>query len=66
MTPALAIGLVLQYGPEILTAVENLFKKSTVTAAEVQSIFAGLQPYSAFSIAPPVSGTTTTTVVKTP
>jgi hypothetical protein len=62
MTPAIAIGLVLQYGPQILTAVENLFKKSTVTAAEVQAIFAGLEPYSAFGIqAPsvPVSGSPT-------
>jgi hypothetical protein len=69
MTPAIAIQLVLAYGPEILTAVENLFKKDVVTAAEVQQIFAGLQPYSAFGINPPAapaSGTITTTVVKTP
>jgi hypothetical protein len=48
----MAIDLVLQYGPDILTAVEKLFTKSTVTAAEVQSIFAGLTPYSAFNINP--------------
>ena len=53
MTPLIAIQLVLQYGPSILTAVENLFKKTTVTAAEVQSVFAGLEPYSAFNIAAP-------------
>lgn len=50
MTPLLAIQLVLQYGPQVLTAVEALFQKQTVTAAEVQQIFAGLQPYSAFGI----------------
>lgn len=50
MTPALAIQLVLQYGPEILTEVEALFTKQTVTAAEVQAIFAGLRPYNAFGI----------------
>lgn len=50
MPPAIAIQLVLQYGPEVLTAVENLFTKSTVTAAEIQAIFANLQPYSAFNI----------------
>ena len=53
MTPALAIQLVLQYGPEILTEVEKLFTKATVTASEVQAIFAGLKPYSAFGINPP-------------
>ena len=70
MTPALAIQLVLQYGPAILTAVENLFKKTTVTAAEVQAIFAGLEPYSAFGIdaskAKPDATTVTTTTVVTP
>ena len=50
MPTALAIQLVLQYGPGILTAVEALFAKQTVTAAEVQAIFAGLQPYAAFNI----------------
>jgi hypothetical protein len=50
MTPALAIQLVLQYGPGVLTAVEALFTKQTVTAAEVQTIFAGLTPYSVFQI----------------
>ena len=50
MPAALAIQLVLQYGPSILTAVEALFQKGNVTAAEVQSIFAGLQPYSSFNI----------------
>ena len=44
MTPLLAIQLVLQYGPQVLTAVEALFQKQTVTAAEVQQIFTGLQP----------------------
>lgn len=53
MPTALAIQLVLQYGPGILTAVEKLFTKDTVTASEVQSIFSGLQPYSAFNINPP-------------
>ena len=53
MTPALAIQLVLAYGPDILTAVEALFSKNTVTAAEVQQVFAGLKPYSAFGINPP-------------
>lgn len=53
MTPTIAIQLVLQYGPAILTAVENLFTKTTVTASEVQAIFAGLEPYSAFGIAAP-------------
>jgi hypothetical protein len=53
MPTALAIQLALQYGPAILTEVEALFKKSTVTAAEAQAIFAGLQPYSAFGINPP-------------
>ena len=50
MTPALAIQLVVQYGPEILTQVEALFQKQTVTAAEVQTIFAGLKPYASFNI----------------
>ena len=50
MPTALAIQLVLQYGPSILTAVEALFAKQTVTAAEVQAIFAGLQPYASFNI----------------
>lgn len=52
MPASLAISLVLQYGPAILTEVEKLFSKSTVTAAEVQAIFAGLQPYSSFGIGP--------------
>lgn len=57
MTPLIAIQLLLQYGPSILTAVEAMFKKSTVTAAEVQAVFAGLQPYSAFGIEAPVPTT---------
>jgi hypothetical protein len=59
VTPALAISLVVQYGPAILTEVEALFSKATVTAAEVQSIFSGLQPYSAFGINPPPAPPTT-------
>ena len=50
MPTALAIQLVLQYGPAILSDVEKLFTKATVTAAEVQAIFAGLQPYASFNI----------------
>ena len=38
MTPLIAIQLVLQYGPSILTAVENLFKKTTVTAADFEAL----------------------------
>ena len=53
MTPALAIQLVVMYGPEILTAVEALFSKPTVTASEVQAIFAGLKPYASFGIVTP-------------
>lgn len=53
MPTALAIQLAIQYGPAILTEIEKLFTKSTVTAAEVQSIFAVLQPYSAFGIEAP-------------
>ena len=53
MPPALAIQLVLQYGPAALTAVEGLFSSATVTAAQVQAAFAGLQPYSAFHIPTP-------------
>jgi len=52
MTPLLAIQLVLQYGPEILTEVEALFSKTNVTAAEVQAIFGELRPYNAFGIQP--------------
>lgn len=55
MPVALAVQLVLQYGPEILTSVEALFTKQTVTAAEVQQIFSGLKPYSAFNINPTAS-----------
>lgn len=50
MPATLAIQLVLQYGPAILADVEKLFSKQTVTAAEVQAIFAGLQPYASFNI----------------
>lgn len=55
MPVSLALQLVIQYGPAILTEVEALFTKSTVTAAEVQAIFAGLQPYSSFNINPPAA-----------
>ena len=44
------LSLVAQYGPTILPAIENLFKKENVTVADIQAAFAGLQPYSAFGI----------------
>lgn len=47
------LSLVAQYGPEILTGIEGLFNKANPTIADIQAVFAGLQPYSAFNIAPP-------------
>lgn len=67
MTPEIAIGLVLKYGPAVLTDVEKLFEKTTVTAAEVQAIFAGLKPYAWFGIGPGTPAPTTTTIsISTP
>jgi hypothetical protein len=64
------LALVAQWGPAILTDIDNLFAQKTVTIAQIQAIFAGLQPYGAFGIGPgtpnpPVNATTTTTVTTT-
>ena len=48
------IQLIIQYGPEAVTAIENLVKQlessGTLTIADVQSEFAPLKPYSAYNI----------------
>lgn len=59
MSPA-TIGAILtlvsQYGPQILTGIEGLFTSANPTIQDIQAVFAGLQPYSAFNIHPPQSG----------
>ena len=44
------IQLAAIYGPDIVTGIEGLFKKSNPTIADVQAVFAGLKPYSDFGI----------------
>lgn len=48
------IQLIIQYGPEAVTAIENLVKQlessGTLTVADVQAEFAPLKPYSAYNI----------------
>ena len=60
MGAAAILQLVVTYGPEAVTAVENLVnlleEKGTLTVADVEAEFAPLKPYSAYNIA----------VVKTP
>ena len=55
MNFAAILAMILQYGPEAVTVIENLIAKleggGTVTIADVEKQFAGLKPYSAYGIA---------------
>lgn len=58
MSPAtitVILQLVAQYGPSILAGIEGLFTKASPTVADIQAVFAGLKPYSAFGISLPAA-----------
>ena len=52
MTPLVAflIQEALQYGPEFVTGIINALKRKDVTVAEIETLFAGVKPYSAYGI----------------
>ena len=53
MTPAqifVILGLVQQYGPDVLNAIKTILSKKDATIEDVELIFAGLKPYSAYGI----------------
>jgi hypothetical protein len=64
MNAAIILQLILQYGPSAVTAISDLVAKleagGALTVADVEAEFAGLKPYSAYSIrlvVPPVAAT---------
>ena len=44
----LLIQAAIQYGPGIVIAVTQALQKPDVTVAEIEAIFAGVHPYSAY------------------
>lgn len=53
MSPALIQLLItagLQYGPGFVQDVINVFKNKDATIADVETLFAGVKPYSAYNI----------------
>lgn len=53
MTPALASLLIqagLTYGPQFVTSIIAILKKPDPTIADIETLFANVQPYSAFNI----------------
>ena len=58
------VQALVKYGPEAVQAIINLLKKSNPTVADVETLFAGLKPYSYYGIpdvvptSPPVANVT--------
>jgi len=55
MNFAAILAMILQYGPQAVTVIENLIAKieggGTPTVADVEKEFAGLKTYSAYGVA---------------
>lgn len=49
---ALLITDALQYGPEFVKSLITAFQKPNVTIAEIESLFTGVKPYSAYIVTP--------------
>lgn len=61
MSPALIESLVIlaaKYGPDFVASIMALFKKTEITMAEVETLFASVKPYEDYNIpaAPPANG----------